>query len=661
MQLWLLDGLMNSKWIHALSWTFMHSLWLGLLAAILAAGVITLTRTSKPGMRYNLLGSVLLLFIGAIIITFCLEYSDSKTDLTVSSPTPISNTDELQVINSSDGVFTVNSGGALDALTDWYESNASLFMLAWVFFFFINCIKLVVGLASVQRLRHYQTFPVPDEWTERFDQLIKQLQISKPVLLLQSGLVKMPVALGVLKPVILLPVGLISHIPPEQVESILLHELGHIRRKDYLVNILQHFTEAIFFFNPGMLWVSSLLRQEREACCDDIVVQNIRRKDDYLQALVTFQEYSNQGKPYVMAIAGRRQYLLNRVRRMLTAENKKLSIAEKFSLLFGLLLFSAFTLVKQNKDIDEAIAIAMNNISNAHENKIEVDEAKVLRNVRWVMKGLKKRVQKTKTLLGWEDNRKLSINERSVDNQIDSVIEMQGEYNDNAMCARLSNRHRNAIRFVSSEGIVNKEQLNSRTTLTGLKFKNMQPVQFYRFVLKDTSLQSAEAGRNAVLKEIEDIKETLGELKGENAEMEDYKKTLTPLDRTEEERINREINEIRREIDSMRRILERKRAKLQLFNLLIRKFKSNQDPVSSKSVSKSIGTPPAKVYQPIKLKPHGSVAIYNVEPGVIKKDSPKLFRPELKMETKITFDNNKNQLFQSTSESHKPKEAKLAK
>lgn len=117
------------------------------------------------------------------------------------------------------------------------------------------------------------------------------------------------------------------------------------------MNILQRFAEAVFFFNPGMLWISSLIRQEREACCDDIVVANTHYKGSYLEALVSFQEYSLSTTGYAMAIGTKRHYLLNRVKRMLTRENKKLNLMEKILLLAGLVIFTAFSFIPRKEVI----------------------------------------------------------------------------------------------------------------------------------------------------------------------------------------------------------------------------------------------------------------------------------------------------------------------
>ena len=98
-------------------------------------------------------------------------------------------------------------------------------------------------------------------------------------------------AIGFFKPLILVPMGLLTHLPADQLHAILLHELGHIRRQDYLVNLLQRFAETVFFFNPAVLWLFALLRRERECCCDDLVLLHTGNRKSYLDALVGFQEY----------------------------------------------------------------------------------------------------------------------------------------------------------------------------------------------------------------------------------------------------------------------------------------------------------------------------------------------------------------------------------
>lgn len=662
MQPWLLDSWMRSEWMDALSWTFMHSLWLGLLAAILAAIVIAVTKTARPRIRYNLLGLVLLLFVVAIIFTYCKEYLSSEPELVNTLTTEVINED-IPVNITRDYESTVTSEGVLSTMGNWYASNSSLFMLAWIFFFLINCVKMAVGLASVHRLRNYQTYPVTEEWSKRLEQLRSQLQIRKPVVLLQSALVKMPVALGILKPVILLPIGLITHLPPEQVESVLMHELGHIRRKDYLVNIIQHFTEAIFFFNPGILWISSLLRQEREACCDDIVLQNIRHKSDYLQALVAFQEYSYSKSSYVMGIGGRKQFLLNRVKRMLTSENKRLNVAEKLALIAGIIIFSAFTMVKQNKEIDQAIATAVKNLSIGEQYPVNTRQHNepTLVNEKLSTPDTKGKQQ------GREGNSQAATIERTSEIHIEQAADekkhLKDDYNP-GFKSQLHTRVRKEFRFTSNEVMVKKEQLNYRTTLTtGLKFKlNAKlAVPMLRFAPGDTSLQKAQAGYKVTLQTIEQIKEDIGELKQDIAELQDHKKTLTAINKKEEENLDKEINAIRVEIERRRKELEVKRGELAQYNALIRALKISQPIEKIKYDPKGIGAPPGTVYQPIKpeLKPQAGLykpkdAIYKVEK---KGNAPEKVQPGFKIEAKSKplFTTNTEKPSQELKEAHRAK------
>jgi len=322
-----------------LTWTFIHSLWQGLLAALLCAIIISSTRNAPARLRYNLLGIVMILFFASSIVTFITQWHvEAKLVTTPFAAIP----DDTQVIS--------NIISPMDNFMGWVNSNSDAIIVLWTFFFFLSCIRLVTGVAAVNRLKHYKTHPVTNDWKIKLGQLQLVTGVRCSVSLLQSELVKVPMAFGILKPVILLPLGLLTHLPAEQVETILLHELAHIRRKDYLVNLLQHIAEAIFFFNPAIRWISSLIRQEREACCDDMVVAGCEQKTDYLKALINFQEYSFSHSSHAMGISSKRHYLLNRVKRMITNKNKGINLFEKVALLAGVILFSAFNYITKETD-----------------------------------------------------------------------------------------------------------------------------------------------------------------------------------------------------------------------------------------------------------------------------------------------------------------------
>ncbi len=132
---------------------------------------------------------------------------------------------------------------------------------------------------------------------------------------MESSAINVPAIIGMLKPVILVPMGVLASMPADQLEAVLLHELAHIRRKDYLVNLIQVMAEAVFFFSPGLRWLSVQLRIEREYCCDDIALAHVDRLT-LVQALVSFQEHFLYRPAFPLAFTGLRDRLLARVSRI---------------------------------------------------------------------------------------------------------------------------------------------------------------------------------------------------------------------------------------------------------------------------------------------------------------------------------------------------------
>jgi len=338
--------LLFSQWfspslIQALGWTLVHSLWQGILAAITALVILWLTKKSSPLLRYNVLLFVFTLFIVAVITTLSFQYNNiesAKPDEITSST--LNNQPFTEGITS----FTIaeQTKNYLSGFENFFNTHASFIVAIWFFIFCIQCLKLCSSLGYIYRIRNYKTNFPSANWQQRCEQLKNLIGIKKSVALLESGIVKVPVVVGFIKPLILLPVGLIANLPYNQVESILLHELAHIRRRDYLVNVLQSFVEIIFFFNPAILWVSSLIKEEREACCDEMAVNYLDSKSDYIRALVSFQEYAMHSPGYAMAFPGKRNSLLQRVKRIINNENKKLTSMEKTILFCGIIAITSF-------------------------------------------------------------------------------------------------------------------------------------------------------------------------------------------------------------------------------------------------------------------------------------------------------------------------------
>src|SRR5579859_5498435 len=338
--------------LRAVCWTLLHSLWHGLIFAVVAGIVMVLTKRASSAMRYNLLCCLMILFLAVSGTTF---YRQLGADEAPGSAATIG---QVAAANASggpalhasgkDAAATALQNGAhtlrniIESLAGYFNSHAALVVVIWFILFLARFVRMLSGLVYAQRIRHYQTSPAPADWQRRLAQLLDKLQIRRPVSLLESALVKVPVVVGALKPVILVPLGMLAHLTAEQVESILLHELAHIRRRDYLFNLVQHLIDTLFFFNPALIWVSSLIRSERENCCDDIAIRETRNRRQLIEALVSFHEYRQSTAGLTMAFAGSNEnQVVRRVKRIVHKTNHSLNPGERLLLMGGVMVLCA--------------------------------------------------------------------------------------------------------------------------------------------------------------------------------------------------------------------------------------------------------------------------------------------------------------------------------
>ena len=312
--------------VQAFSWMLIHSLWQGLLLAILAAVILMLTKRSSAVIRYNLVFAQLLLFVSGCIFTFIWEWNSNSV------VQPIAGTiGHVPFLTNMVKPFT-------ETAIRYFSANAPFILWLWFLLFIARSVRIMGGLVYVSRARYRNIYSPGDEWKQKITVLCKRLQLNKTVTLLESGFVKTPLVLGHFKPVILIPAGLLTGLPVSQIEAVLLHELAHIRRNDYFVNLLQNLAEAIFFFNPGLLWISSLLRDEREHCCDDIALGQTKNKREFIEALISFKEHALHGSNYAVAFPGKKDHLLKRVSRILYDKNHSLSGIEKVFFMAGIVV-----------------------------------------------------------------------------------------------------------------------------------------------------------------------------------------------------------------------------------------------------------------------------------------------------------------------------------
>ncbi|MHA4741692.1 M56 family metallopeptidase [Dyadobacter sp. MSC1_007] len=323
---------------------------------MLAGIILVCTQKSSSQLRYRLLCSCLIVFV---LITGFIFYQGSGSYDRVNMATTAPDHIKLTGFSLSDRAFVPRNIDALGQLNAFINQNAVWIFTVWFLCFALKSLGLISGLFYIHRIRSQKVHQVSGDWKDLVKNYAQKLGIRQSISLLQSELVKVPVTVGHFKPVILIPFGLIFQLPAEQIETILIHELAHIRRRDYLVNLLQSLLETIFFFNPGLLWLSSLIKEERETCCDDIVLANTSVKSNYLEALLAFHSQLPARSDLVLGLGSNQ--LVNRLKRIINHENKRLNKMEKIVLLGGLLIVSAFSYVPNPEQSLKAVASSKDN------------------------------------------------------------------------------------------------------------------------------------------------------------------------------------------------------------------------------------------------------------------------------------------------------------
>jgi bla regulator protein BlaR1 len=332
---------MSDHIIKALCNTLMHSLWQGIILAVVTGAIIIFTKRSSAAFRYNSLVGALTLFAVSVTVTFIGQLqkpaAKSASYYSTGSSTGTIQTSAADATSTLQAPATVaapiaqrpGTGMITEKVIGFFNTHYSTIVLIWFLIICAKSVQMAVGLHGVSHLRRTKISRVGEDWENRLLQLAEQLNIQQAIRLMGSGIAKVPMVVGHLKPVILIPIGLINSLATSEVEAILIHELAHIRRRDYLVNLLQSLMEIVFFFNPAVLWISQLIKTERENCCDDLTITQSRNKESYIRAMVSCEEYHAAGAAYAMAFPGAKNTLLSRVTRIVHNRNYSLSLFEK--------------------------------------------------------------------------------------------------------------------------------------------------------------------------------------------------------------------------------------------------------------------------------------------------------------------------------------------
>ena len=310
--------LSSSEVSYAIGWTIIHSLWQCSLIALLIAISYAFTKKAPAATRYwiNTLG--LLSCILASAVTFFLNLHD-KVVIDIISSNPFDNS---VVIAQSHYINASYKQSSLEI----FDQHINKVVFLWVTGFSFFILKYVTELLFCQHIKNYKNRPIDEQWITRVNELKNCLGITQSIQLRISELVSVPCVIGHFKPLILLPASLMLGLSVKQIEVILLHELAHIRRNDYLIKNLQTFVISIYFFNPFVRWISSKIDEERENACDDIAVSVSR--DPFFYAN-TLKEFADMKEKYtvIAAITGSKNLLLDRIKRLF---NHKISFSKTY-------------------------------------------------------------------------------------------------------------------------------------------------------------------------------------------------------------------------------------------------------------------------------------------------------------------------------------------
>jgi beta-lactamase regulating signal transducer with metallopeptidase domain/beta-lactamase class D len=349
-----IEGMLSHALIQSLGWTLLHFTWQGTLVAILLGSALALLRRHSANARYIMAMIAMLLVLALPVATF-LHLSlasrslgidetmpDSMLTESAQAPAPTNQSDDESSFRSR--VSRVSSALSLSApsqggLGDGFASSLPWLVFVWLGGVSILSIRLIGGWKRAQHLRRHGTKHLSEAWQERLTLLARRIGVHRPVSLYESALVEVPTVIGWWRPVILVPASALMGLSPWHLEALMAHELAHIRRHDYLVNLLQTVTEILLFYHPAVWWISGQMRAERENDCDDLAVAVTGDALIYARALAEIESLRCRPDISRLAMAANTGSLLLRIRRLVEARNQP---GRTSPLLAGVVIIATF-------------------------------------------------------------------------------------------------------------------------------------------------------------------------------------------------------------------------------------------------------------------------------------------------------------------------------
>ena len=350
---------------YALGWMVLHSLWQGMLIALVTGVVLIALRHRSAQERYLIANFGLFAVLLAAGFTFYSyyvtttpgddwmassrewispdgqfneAYLDQLIEQEIEPGAPVEAEAEfilppmppMAPESPMPEIANANTGFNWQAIQVYFNQNLPLIVGLWLLGVAIFLLRMLSSVSYVYYLKGRMNFPADEYWLDLLDNMIRKIGLDKAVTLVESALVRSPQVVGYLKPMVLFPLGMINRLPAAEVEAILAHELAHIIRHDHLLNVLQGFVETLFYYHPGVWWISAQIRTERESACDDLAIHLTGDALTYAQALVTVQEMGFVPLSPALAFAGQQKsQLMLRLQRILHIKSPTTNTMEK--------------------------------------------------------------------------------------------------------------------------------------------------------------------------------------------------------------------------------------------------------------------------------------------------------------------------------------------
>jgi beta-lactamase regulating signal transducer with metallopeptidase domain len=309
---------------QTLGWALVHSVWQGALAATALALLLAILPSRIARFRYALATATLVLML-ALPVATALRLHDAPPSTAVwvaagsaaaperASFRPAARASEPPYAHPRPARAVAPP--LVEQVRDALERSLPWVVALWLGGVLVFSIRLASGWLTARRLWTVGTRPAPPACAEQFARLVARLRIRRPVRVLESAAVQVPAVIGWLRPVVLLPASALMGLSPLQLDALLAHELAHVRRYDYLVNLLQSVIETLLFYHPGVWWVGRRVREEREHCCDDLAVAVCGDPHFYATALLGMEGLRGPRPAFALAADG--TSLLSRIRRLI--------------------------------------------------------------------------------------------------------------------------------------------------------------------------------------------------------------------------------------------------------------------------------------------------------------------------------------------------------